>query len=256
MFTRLRQAGLMLPTLLAVAGLAVLFALGAWQLQRRAWKEGLIQEMAARAQQAPVSLAEVQQRRRSGANIEYTRVAISGRFLHDHEMHVWSPFPPVKGYLVFTPLVAEGGKVVWINRGAIPEQFKGPEVRAAGQIQGETKIIGAVRTPEPVATFTAKDDPVRNIWQRRDPLQRSPELAGTPGVDLASSPDFYLEAEAEPANPGGWPKGGVSRVSLANRHLEYAVTWFGLAATLLGVFIAFAITRLRLKAVTPDRHIG
>ena len=54
-----------------------------------------------------------------------------------------------------------------------------------------------------------------------------------------------IDAEAEPANPGGWPRGGTTRLDIANRHLEYALTWYGLAATLIGVFAAFAAGRLR-----------
>jgi surfeit locus 1 family protein len=56
---------------------------------------------------------------------------------------------------------------------------------------------------------------------------------------------FFVDAAAEPANPGGWPKGGVTRIDIPNRHLEYALTWFGLAATLVGVFAVFAWGRLR-----------
>jgi surfeit locus 1 family protein len=56
---------------------------------------------------------------------------------------------------------------------------------------------------------------------------------------------FALDADALPANPGGWPQGGVTYVALSNRHLEYAGTWYGLALTLVGVFVAFARGRLR-----------
>jgi surfeit locus 1 family protein len=56
---------------------------------------------------------------------------------------------------------------------------------------------------------------------------------------------FFVDAEASPENPGGFPKGGVTRLALSNRHLEYALTWYGLALTLIGVFAAFAVGRLR-----------
>ena len=61
---------------------------------------------------------------------------------------------------------------------------------------------------------------------------------------VAVAPDM-VDAEATPANPGGWPQGGAAIPKLSNRHLEYAVTWYGLAATLIGVFFAFASGRLR-----------
>jgi surfeit locus 1 family protein len=56
---------------------------------------------------------------------------------------------------------------------------------------------------------------------------------------------FVVEADVQPAPPGGLPRGGVTRLSLPNRHLEYALTWYGLAATLLGVYSVFSINRLR-----------
>ena len=50
-----------------------------------------------------------------------------------------------------------------------------------------------------------------------------------------------------PCSPllSGLPRGGVTRLDLPNRHLEYALTWYGLALTLIGVFVAFARGRLR-----------
>jgi surfeit locus 1 family protein len=54
---------------------------------------------------------------------------------------------------------------------------------------------------------------------------------------------LVIDAEADPAPPGGFPKGGVTRLELPNRPLEYALTWYGLAAALVGVFAAFAVTR-------------
>jgi surfeit locus 1 family protein len=57
--------------------------------------------------------------------------------------------------------------------------------------------------------------------------------------------------EAERMNvPGGWPRGGATYLDLPNRHLEYALTWFGLALALIGVFFVYA--RRRLREPRPD----
>ena len=53
--------------------------------------------------------------------------------------------------------------------------------------------------------------------------------------------------------PGGLPRGGVTRLDLPNRHLEYALTWYGLALTLIGVYGAFAASRLRLARPVVGR---
>jgi cytochrome oxidase assembly protein ShyY1 len=71
------------------------------------------------------------------------------------------------------------------------------------------------------------------------------------GSEGPQKPDWFpwvLEADARPEPPGGLPRGGVTRLELPNRHLEYALTWYGLAATLAGVYFAFAISRLRAVA--------
>ena len=63
---------------------------------------------------------------------------------------------------------------------------------------------------------------------------------------------FTVDADARPEPPGGLPRGGVTRLDLPNRHLEYALTWYGLALTLIGVYAAFAASRLRL----PGSRVG
>jgi surfeit locus 1 family protein len=55
-----------------------------------------------------------------------------------------------------------------------------------------------------------------------------------------------VEAGAAP-NPGGWPKGGQTQVAFRNEHLQYAITWFALAAALLGVYLAYHISKGRLR---------
>ncbi|MCK9910167.1 hypothetical protein MXD81_13565, partial [Microbacteriaceae bacterium K1510] len=90
--------------------------------------------------------------------------------------------------------------------------------------------------------FIPANDAGRNIWYWRD-IDAMASVAA--GPDAARVRRFIVDAEAEPAPPGGWPRGGVTRLTLPNRHLEYALTWYGLAAALVAVFIAFAVTRWR-----------
>jgi len=94
-----------------------------------------------------------------------------------------------------------------------------------------------VRAPEARNAFTPADDPARNLWFARDPqaiarLHRLERVA-----------PFLIDADASPL-PGGWPRGGQTLLNLPNNHLQYAVTWFGIALTLIGVFAAFAWRRV------------
>ena len=66
------------------------------------------------------------------------------------------------------------------------------------------------------------------------------------GAALKLAAPVVVEADATP-NPGGWPKGGQTRVAFRNEHLQYAITWFALAAALLGVYLTYHISRGRLR---------
>jgi len=100
-----------------------------------------------------------------------------------------------------------------------------------------------VRRPTPRGSFVPASEPERNMFYWPDyPSMLS--SAREAGKELTPLP-FFVDADAEPANAGGFPRGGVTRLVLPNRHLEYALTWYGLALTLIGIFAAFSRGRLR-----------
>jgi surfeit locus 1 family protein len=242
MLEKLRQARLLWPTLLAIAGLAVLIGLGTWQLERKAWKEALLAKIAERVGAPPVPISATTATLPPGEDFEYLHVAATGRFLHDKERYLYAPAPSGLAWHVYTPLEIGPGLVVWVNRGAVPDASKGPASRAAGQVEGATEVRGVVRTSPARTLFTPNNDAAANLWYWPD----------LPAMTASAFPDssakalpVFVEADADPAPPGGLPRGGVTRIALPNRHLEYALTWYGLAATLLGVYSAFAISRLR-----------
>ena len=63
-------------------------------------------------------------------------------------------------------------------------------------------------------------------------------------VRLTAIP-VLIEADATPNN-GGWPLGGQTRVDFPNDHLQYAITWFGLALALLAVYFLYHHSRRRI----------
>jgi len=282
MLQRLRQAGLVWPTLATLVGLAVLIGLGTWQLERKRWKEDLLARIAANAHADPMPLdcrgalrearkliaegsARVQADPKAltldgpcasevvivGSDWEYSHVSVTGRFLHDKEQYLYAPVPAGLGWHVYTPLETEPGRVVWINRGFVPDARKGPETRRDGQVAGPIEVKGLVRLPARKGMFTPENDVHKNLWFWPDipamtaaafpeGLQKAPG-----GPPAATALPLVIEADAQPEPPGGLPKGGVTRLDLPNRHLEYAVTWYGLAVTLIVVYLAFAASRLR-----------
>lgn len=243
MARRFPAATLLWPTLTTLVGVAVLAALGTWQLQRKAWKEEIVSRIERRSQAAPVSLdAAIAEARRTG-EVDYLRVRARGRFRHQEERYFYAPDPRRgPGFHVHTPFETTDGTLVFVNRGFVPEALKEPAKRPAGQIPGEVEVTGLVRPPGTEGTFTPANKPERNLWFWRD-LDALYASLGTDGG--ARRAPFLLDAEASPENPGRWPRGGVTVLKVPNRHLEYALTWYGLAGALVVIYVAFAVTRLR-----------
>lgn len=239
------RRGLLLPALVVSAAFCVLVGLGTWQLERLRWKEGVIAAVAARADAPAGPLPDpATWDRLDREHDEYRHVRLSGTFDHAREALVYTvrgesePGLKGQGFYVITPLMRPDGPPVLVNRGFVPQDRRDPATRAEGQVAGEVEVLGLLRLPEEASWFVPANDPARNAFYRRDPG----EIAAARG--LSGAAPFIVDADAAP-NPGGLPQGGVTRRSFPNRHLEYALTWYGLAATLVGVCIAVAWTRRR-----------
>lgn len=240
---RIRSAGLVWPLLLSLPALLILLGLGTWQMQRLAWKEDLITKIEARAHAPPVSLAEIEKGNRDA--IEYARVGVRGTFRHDAEQPLWEPDPRQgPGYHVYTPLRLEDGRFILVNRGYVTEALRSASSRPEGQVAGKVEVVGLLREPPARGLFNPDHDSKTGVWFWRDFDGMSRAALGP---EAGKAVHLFLDAEAEPANPGGWPRGGTTRLTLPNRHLEYALTWYGLAAALVAVLIAFMISRLRTR---------
>ncbi|UHC16975.1 SURF1 family protein [Methylobacterium currus] len=238
---------LVAPALASLVCLGILIGLGVWQLERKAWKEALIDRIVARSRiEPPAPLPAFDGF--DPARDEFERVRATGRLLNDKETLVHglapgdTPGRALQGYYVVTPLRLDDGRILLVNRGFVPTELKDPARRAAAQVEGETTVTGMLRQSEARGLFVPAPNPQTGEWFNRD----VPGIAAAKG--LTNVAPYLIEADATP-NPGGWPKGGQLRVDLPNNHLQYAFTWFGLALCLVGVFTAFALRRLRGEAV-------
>lgn len=251
MLQRWRDAGLILPTLLTLALLPMLIGLGTWQLQRKAWKEDLIAKIEARRLAEPVSYAEALSKFVQDGDVEYLRIRVSGTFDHTTERHLYEPTSRAQGWHVLTLFNADGGlPPLFINRGWVPDTLKDSAMRAEGQLAGHVTVTGLVRKEQSRGYFTPENDIKGNQWFWRDLQDMRWGSKGAPSPEqfaamrLKAIAPFSVDADAEPANPGGWPKGGTTEIRISNSHLQYVVTWYGIALTLIGVFIAFARQKL------------
>jgi surfeit locus 1 family protein len=244
--------GLFIPALIV---LAALIALGTWQLQRKAWKEELIATLTERLAAPPGALpASATWPALNRDDTEYRRVTFTGTFDDGKEALVYaaaSAFRPDisgPGYWVFTPVRLADGSVVTVNRGFVPQDLANPATRPGGHLSGPIQIIGTLRWPDARSWFSPSDDPAHNLWFLRDPAS----IAAAKG--LKGVAPFYVEQEA----PGGLPQPGKLEVRLRNEHLQYVVTWYGLALVLVVVFAVWAFKtgrdpRGRMAAKRNDR---
>ncbi len=216
---------------------ALLVGLGVWQVQRLHWKLGLIAAVNRNLAAPPLSLGKAVQMGSEGA--QYHRVALDGRFDNAKEAYVFTTSEggePV--FHVVTPFETELGTFL-VDRGLVPQSLRAPETRMAGEIEGPARVVGVWRIPDAPGYFTPAPDKAKRIWYARD-LEG---IARADGIKLAEP--VIIEADATP-NPGGWPRGGQTEVTFRNEHLQYAITWFALAAGLLGVYLAYHHSRGRL----------
>jgi surfeit locus 1 family protein len=238
--------------------LAVLLGLGTWQLQRRIWKEDLLAAMSARSALPPaVDLSKLDCRPAAGwaDPCEFRPVRLSVTFQHDQERHIFISVPPQAdgvggpGYWVFTPARTADGQGLYVNRGFVPERLKDVSVRAAGQIGGSVTLEGVLRRSETRGRFAGANDPKRNIYFIRSPE----ELSNLDGPEPRPSPDrmfnwaYYIDMTGPPAS-GGLPRPLAGKIAIPNRHLEYALTWYGLALT----WLVIVWVRSRPPAVNAD----
>ena len=232
-------------TVFAAAGMAVLIALGVWQLHRLSWKFDLIRKVEDRIGADAMTFEGANKLWSDHQDAEYLPVYQEGVFLHDLEAHVFGARDGIPGYYIFTPLELSGfpsvaGARLYVNRGFAPQALKDSELRKDGQVSGLVTVYGLFRTPSPpsrglASAFEPVDDPVGNIWYRRDP-QAFAEPAGILTLPV------YIDSYGE-ENPAAWPKGGTTRLDFSNRHLAYALTWFGLAGALFAVWLAYSLQR-------------
>lgn len=235
--------GFMLMTALALAILATLISLGTWQVSRLAWKQDLIRDIGTRTQAAPVDFAEWLNTKEGE---DYWPVKVSGQFRHDGERHFFATHRGQSGYFIYTPLETASGTFVFVNRGFVPFDKKNPETRTKGQISGTVTITGLARSvlADKPSWLVPDNDPVKNQFYWKD-LSAMSASAGLP--ESAKVERGFIDASVSATPVSGLPQGGVTLIELPNNHLQYAVTWYGLAATLAVIWSVLAFRHFRPK---------
>ncbi len=214
-----RWSALAVPAVVTAVMLAILLGLGTWQLQRRQWKLSILADVDRAEASAPIELPVNPQ--------PFTKVVVHGVLRLDQHALYGSDVRDtaagsVRGAQLIEPLDRDGQLPILIDRGWVPNGQLG---QAAG---GD--VVGYVRTPDVPGTFTPADDPAARHFYTLDPAKIGAAL-GLPAVA-----PFTLVAMGDPAQ---LPQPATALPRPPNDHLNYALTWFGLALSLSIVFAAY-----------------
>jgi surfeit locus 1 family protein len=223
---------ILFPILASLPVLAVLLALGTWQVQRLHWKTDLLERVAEAEAGPPVPLAG---QPASFTPEPFTKVVATGRLDHGREALLGiSVRGTTLGGNLLTPLLRPDAPPLLVNRGWVPLE------RPAGidRPEGEVAITGYIREADTRDWNSPRDDPAARRFFLFDP----PVIGAA--LRLPPPEPFGLVALAPPDAPAdALPAAATALPRPENPHLGYAITWYGLAVALLGVLVAFLFHR-------------
>jgi surfeit locus 1 family protein len=212
----------LVPGLTTLIALLILLGLGTWQVYRLHWKEGILARIATAEAGPPLPLTQ-----NPGS---YTKVWVSGRFRFDRAVEFGAEVRdtrtgPTMGFSQVVPLQRDGAQTILVDRGWVPQGRETPLDDPAGTVT----VTGYVRPGERASWFSAADDPAARQFYTLDPQ------AIASAVGLANLEPFTLVALG-PAVSGSFPVPAQHLPRPPNNHLSYAMTWYGLAASLIIIF--------------------
>lgn len=222
--------------------LMVFIGLGVWQLQRRVEKHALIAALTERLAAAPAPLPTPSEwTALTPAKDEFRRVSFAATYEPLADAMVYSSGSSVRedisgpGTWAFLPARLENGATVVINTGFVPNtmQDRAVEDRAVTRLITHQPVMltGYLRFPEAGGMLTPSENPAKRLWFTRD------HLAMARALNWQDVAPFYIDLE-QPVPANGIPKPGPLEVHLKDDHMQYAITWFTLAAA---VVIAFGV---------------
>ncbi len=216
--------------LTSAIGIAILCSLGTWQIFRLAEKTKLIANLEARMAAAPITLSEALERKAKDEDIEYLKVTSQGRSDWPHALNKITSSDGRPAWEIIVPFTSTDGTFVLVDAGAAPEKMSSREA-------APEDITGVIRLHHKGRGFFDNDnDVVANTWYWWD----VPEMLATVGAPADAKVATFIVQKLPSLDTTLPPIAQKPKVELNNNHLGYAITWFGLAAALLGVSSFFA----------------
>lgn len=207
--------------IIGLGGAAILISLGVWQVQRLAWKQAIIADINARITATPVALPETV----DPLTDAYLPIVADG-VIEDGEIHVLVSQKDIgAGYRIIAPFELQDGRQIMVDRGFALATAKDIE-----RVIGPATVVGNLQWPQETDGFTPAPDMKANIWFARDVDAMATQLQTLPILLVARSSS--LREPGVSALP-------VDTARIPNDHLQYAITWFSLAAIWLGMSLFF-----------------
>jgi surfeit locus 1 family protein len=230
--TRGSARGLAFPAVMAMVMFAILIGLGVWQLYRLNWKRGILAEIDRGEASPPIPLPEHPGRFQKVAVTGVLRPGPTAQYGVDVRD---TPRGPLMGSELIQPLIRAAGPPILVDRGWVPQPPTAPLATPTGPIT----LQGYVRTPEHPGLFSPKDDPAARRFYTLNPQAIGAAL----GLAQVLPITLIVLGHAD-----GYPAPATALPRPPNDHLGYAMTWFGLAITLVVVFAVWARRTLLEKA--------
>jgi cytochrome oxidase assembly protein ShyY1 len=220
-----QSKSLVIPAIATLVVVGILCWLGFWQLNRKAEKEALIAALDSRIAATPADLPPPREwSALAPATDEFRRVRFTATFKPGQAKVYAGAGSALRadvsgpGVWVFGAATLPSGETVVVDRGFAADSEQGRIAPASGQAE----FVGVLRFAEVPGLFTPNEDRAKGLWFARN------HLSMADANNWGTVAPFYVDLE-QPTAAGGVPKPGPVEVHLRNEHLNYALTWFGLA---------------------------
>ena len=239
---------LLWPTIFSIIIFALLFSFGTWQVKRLFWKEALIERYITQSQSNPIKNPS----KLDLSNInEFKSVELSGSFSHKDEVYITGKtYEGNAGFHVITPFNLSNNKIILINRGWVSEGYRNPKKRKFSLVEGQIVLKGIIRFPQKKGYFVPENDGNNGFWFTIKPNEIINFLNLTSNQVINN---YYIDALRQ-GEKLTLPIGVTGKPKLRNQHLSYAVTWYGLALSLLFVYFSYHVSSGRLSFKKKDNN--
>jgi len=218
-------------TVFSVMAFGILVTLGSWQIYRMQWKAELIAEFEDRAHSTPIPVTSLS----FDEPQRYQRVFVEGVWLHQHEVQLTGrTFEGTAGYHIITPLRLDDDRIILINRGWVSQDYREPAQRPATLTTGLIQVDGIVRLPAKKGYFVPENDLANGDWFTLSIA----DISQYSGLGDSIVNTFTVDA-LRPDGPYVLPIGVGVNITLPNNHWQYALTWYGIALGLVGVYFSW-----------------